>query len=394
MKILLITLISLSIFGGSVQAKISQSKSNTLSEISLDFVYSGDVFGIPVVLSKYDNNLKILATSGKQKPLIVNLNLQQVKIQDIIDAINVQTNGQVNLLYDSIKNSIRLNYVTVLNVGQDAVAESLKWQKGGSPKPILLQDGVVRFPYGAYQPVVVCEPANLCDIELQSGEVIRGIVIGDSLRWNNGDEGIPIIYSGVDGNLIPHLVLKPNQGGLSTSLIVTTTRRTYMIQLKSAFNGHVARVGFYYPSEVVQTFENNKNILRNNNDMRSTQINDINSSSSVVLPLIDLGKANYNYSISGNKYAWTPTQIFDDGVSVYIQMPDGVGNSDLPGLCILANGDENKCEMVNFRYNSHFYIVDKLFNKAKLVNGFGRTAQTITIIKNPPKGFWARLFGR
>ena len=72
-------------------------------------------------------------------------------------------------------------------------------------------------------------------------------------------------------------------------------------------------------------------------------------------------------------------------------MPDGVNSRSLPGICIVGT-DTSQCELVNFRFNDHFYIIDKLFDKAKLVNGFDRSAETITISRDKP-GFWARLFG-
>jgi len=303
------------------------------------------------------------------------------------------------LIFNADDNSVRLNYIGAMDVGSDAVSESLKWQQGGAPRPVLKQDGVVRFPYGEYQPVVTCQPLNLCDIELQSGEDIQGIVIGDSLRWNEGDNGIPIVYSGAAGNLIPHLVLKPSQGGLDTTLMVTTSRRTYMLRLKSSFSAYVARVGFYYPAEMIQKFNDNKAKLKTGNNGTT---NGVTAKQTVALnpdmkmPLINLSKVNYGYIVSGDDYVWKPTQVFDDGVSVYIQLPDSVSSRSLPGICILVDGDENggRCEMVNFRYNDHFYIVDKLFNQARLINGYDDHMQTITIKRKPEKpGFWARLFG-
>jgi len=363
----------------------------SLATMTFAFSYSGDVARIPYLLREYDSSLNILPHLGHRQSISVNLDLAAVKIQDIIDAISTQTMDRVNLLYDSTNNTLRLSFTGEVDVGQDAVDESLKWQNGGNPRPILKADGVVRFPYGEYQPVVTCQPLNLCDIELQAGEEIQGIVIGDSLRWNEGDQGVPIVYSGPVSQLVPHLVLKPTQSGLETSLMVTTSKRTYMIKLKSADNGYVARVGFYYPQEMMQNFENNKALLRGYRVESTT----ISTDSDTQMPLINLSRANYAYKIQGDDYVWKPTQVLDDGTSVYIQMPEGVSSRSLPGLCVLIDGDDTgtKCEMVNFRYNDHFYIVDKLFNQAKLINGFGDYTQTVTITRNPQKGFWARLFG-
>ena len=135
-------------------------------------------------MRQYDSNLIILPPLGAKKTLDVNLELQGVRLNDLNDAISSQTNNQVRLIYDEQKDSLRLSYSTIVEVGKDALSESLKWQNGNTPKPVLQADGVVRFPYGEYLPVIICQPLNLCDIELQGGEEIQGIVIGDSTRWN------------------------------------------------------------------------------------------------------------------------------------------------------------------------------------------------------------------
>ena len=362
-----------------------------INNLIFDFNYSGDVSGVPNALRKFDGRINIIQNSGTKSELQINIDLQRVKLQDVIDAINIQTNQKAKLIYLQDNNSIYILYANNFNVGQNAVDESLKWQKGIAPKPVLRRDGVVRFPFGEYQPEVICQPQQLCDIELQTGEDINGIAIGDSVNWNEEDKGLPVIYSGTSGNLTPHLVLKPNRGGLDTSLMVTTSRRTYMLKLKSALNGYVARVGFYYPNEMIQRYENNKQDIRNQGNNEAVGVSKTPQGITV-----DLSKINSKYTIDGDNYSWKPTQVYDDGTHVYIQMPVDVDARSLPGLCVIPDGDdtETKCQYVNWKYDNHIYIIDELFNKVLLMNGYGDYQQTITITKNPDKpGFWARLFG-
>lgn len=375
----------------SAKNKASVRHQNTPSQDFFDFSYSGNVKSLLFFLRQYNPRLIILQPLGTVKDIQINISLQAATLQDINDAVMSQTNNQVGLLYSEYDNTVRLNYTGALDVGANALAESLKWQHGENPRPVLQKDGVVRFPYGEYQPVIVCQPLNLCDIELQAGEKIQGILIGDSLRWNEGDQSVPIVYSGIGADLVPHLVLKPSQGGLDTALIVTTSKRTYMFKLKSSYNGYIARAGFYYPKEIMQDNDSyNKDQLHNKLNSQDSQVNN----PPVGFPLINLSKISYTYSINGDNYAWKPVQVFDDGTSVYIQMPDKISSQNLPGICVLVDGDNNKCEMVNFRYNNHFYVIDRLFNRAKLVNGYDDDAQIITIVHNPEKpGFWARIFG-
>ena len=350
-----------------------------LDNMTFSINYSGDISGVLDYIKRYDQSLMILRPVGKKLPLNVSLNMNGITLNDLAATLKEVSNNQVELIYNSNQNSILLNYTGVMDLADSAIKESLKWQNGLNPKPVLNKDGVVRFPYGEYEPVITCQPLNLCDLELQGGEDILGIVIGDSLRWNQGDNGIPVIYSGDGKNLTPHLVLKPVEAGLDTSLLVTTNRRTYMVKLRSSSSNYIVRAGFYYPKELVNSIESDKVKAK-----AKPEDDFIATNSDMVMPLIDLAHVNYKYKIIGEDYPWKPVQVFDDGKSVFIQMPNEIDSRNLPGVCVIIDGEERsgKCEMVNFRYNQHFYIIDKLFNQAQLITGFDNSMQKITISCN------------
>jgi type IV secretion system protein VirB9 len=44
-------------------------------------------------------------------------------------------------------------------------------------------DGKVVFLFGETQPSVICSPLQVCDIELQGGEIVRDVLVGDTVRW-------------------------------------------------------------------------------------------------------------------------------------------------------------------------------------------------------------------
>src|SRR5689334_17055654 len=50
-------------------------------------------------------------------------------------------------------------------------------------KPMITADKSVRFVFGASLPVVICAPLQICDVELQPGEQVRSVQVGDSVRW-------------------------------------------------------------------------------------------------------------------------------------------------------------------------------------------------------------------
>ena len=61
-----------------------------------------------------------------------------------------------------------------------------KWKAGHSTqriKPVAGADGTIRFLFGATQPSIVCAVLQVCDVELQPGEQVNGIHLGDVARW-------------------------------------------------------------------------------------------------------------------------------------------------------------------------------------------------------------------
>ena len=126
----------------------------------------------------------------------------------------------------------------------EAVRMSETW-RGGQNSPAAGTDGRVLYAFGAGLPVVVCAPLRVCIVEMQAGEKIVGEPqIGDSVRWNispgmygNGDQATQMI------------VLKPQETGLDTNLLITTDRRAYYLRLVSKPQDYVARVAFRYPEE-------------------------------------------------------------------------------------------------------------------------------------------------
>lgn len=360
--------------------KRNQSASNYFSTSRFDFSFSGDVSTIPSTLQQYDPTVRVLPNLGVGKPYSLSIDIQNVSLADVQAFIDAKTEGHAKLVFNSYENTLRLVYDTTITVANDAVKQSQIWQDGGSPSPILGKDGLVQFPFGQYEPKVTCQPLQLCDIQLEQGEIIKGLMIGDSVQWSEGDGSIPIVYSGPDNSQIPHVVLKPSKAGLITTLLVTTDKRTYYIKLYSA-NVIVSRAGFYYPGQELQKIEQKR--------VASATIDNQTLSNDLVNPK----NMHFNYKISGDTDApFNPVQVFDDGAHVYIQMPTNISTKNLPAFYVLAPDGET-LQLVNFRYKAPFYIVDKMFDTGVLVLGLDENEQKITISHQEKKGFWARLFG-
>jgi P-type conjugative transfer protein TrbG len=135
---------------------------------------------------------------------------------------------------------------------QAALSVNKDWKaaSGKGLKPTPGPDGSVSFLFGASQPSIVCAVLQVCDIELQAGEQVNSIHLGDAARWT-----IEPAITGYGGNEVQHLIVKPMDVGLSTSLIVTTNRRTYHLRLRSTHSDYMPRVTFVYMEETVKKWE-------------------------------------------------------------------------------------------------------------------------------------------
>ncbi|TPP05000.1 P-type conjugative transfer protein TrbG [Rhizobium glycinendophyticum] len=216
-------------------------------------------------------------------------------------------------------------------------------------------DGKVIFLYGEVQPSVVCSPLQVCDIELQGGEVVRDVLVGDTVRWK-----VEPATSGAVGGQAIHLIVKPSEPGLITSMVVTTSRRTYHIQLKSHPTQYMPRVGFEYPEDV------------------SAKLADVNArleASTIPGAGVPAEQLSFAYSVSGSA-GWRPTRVYSDGQKTYIQFPRSISGQDAPVLFVVSGGQNR---IVNYRMKNNMMVVDYNIDRAVLVSGVGWKQQKVTI---------------
>jgi type IV secretion system protein TrbG len=91
---------------------------------------------------------------------------------------------------------------------------------------------------------------------------------------------------------------------------------------------------------------------------------------------VDPAQLNFAYTVAGPNVLWKPVRAFDDSSRVYIQMPAGMKTSEAPALLINAGSGT---QMVNYRVEGNYYVVDRLFTDAILVSGVGRNQDRVTI---------------
>jgi P-type conjugative transfer protein TrbG len=191
---------------------------------------------------------------------------------------------------------------------------------------------------------VYAAPGRVTVISLQAGEELVTVAAGDTVRWVVGDTS-----SGSGDALRVNVLVKPVRTGLKTNLVVTTNRRTYLIELTSTEKAWMASVSWDYPKDHMLALQRQAQVAQ---------------TAAPVDAGLSLERIRFRYAISGSTPPWKPLRAFDDGEKVYIQFPAGIAQGELPPLFVI--GAQGDVQLVNYRFRSPYYIVDRLFGAADL----------------------------
>ena len=253
----------------------------------------------------------------------------------------------------------------------NALTIAKTWQQGEvmTENPVVGRDGAIEFLFGAEQPSVVCAVMQITDIELQQGETVTGVNLGDSARWQ--------VQPAVSGGDTTHILLRPRQVGLETSMVVTTDRRTYHFRLRSHRTEYMPRVKFYYIEDALEKWAAIKATAKQKRDLAT--IPETNEY---------LGDLDFSYAIKG-KASWKPVRVYNDGVKTILEMPKSMRQKEAPTLLVVRKHGrvfkKNEQVMVNYRVQRGRYIVDAVFDQAVLIVGVGGNQEKVTITRTPKK---------
>ena len=94
---------------------------------------------------------------------------------------------------------------------------------------------------------------------------------------------------------------------------------------------------------------------------------------------MDLGRAsiedvNTDYEITGDEPPWRPRAVYDNGERTCIKMPPGLTRTEAP---VLLLEERKQMQLVNYRVRDGCYVVDRLFEKAVMLNGVGKHQQRV-----------------
>lgn len=238
------------------------------------------------------------------------------------------------------------------------------------------RDNVV-FAYGTQNASVVTSVLTVTDIELEPGEIINSVNVGDPSRWN-----VEPAVTGLGENQTQHVLVKPLDIGLKTNMLIATDRRAYRIDLSSTNDQFYPHVSFSYPEKLLAAFEAQRIAMQSQRDKQSitTTVNNDGSKSRVYL-----GDLNFDYTVEGS-VSWKPIRVYDDGRKTIIEMPKKVEYAKAPALMLLTKKGsvftDEQTDIINYRLQDNKYVVDGIFETAILTMGLDSQQQRVVIKRN------------
>ena len=210
---------------------------------------------------------------------------------------------------------------------------------------------------------VYAAPGQVTDIALQEGEQLVGagpVAAGDTVRWIIGDT-----VSGSGPTARVHILAKPTRPDISTNLVINTDRRTYHIELRATASTYMASVSWTYPQDALIALAGRNAAAAN---------------AAPVATGVDVSALNFRYRIEGDRTPWKPARAFDDGRQVFIEFPAGISQGEMPPLFV--TGAAGDAELVNYRVQGRYMVVDRLFAAAELRLGDRRSEQRVRIVRD------------
>lgn len=202
---------------------------------------------------------------------------------------------------------------------------------------------------------VYAAPGQITDIALEPGESLSGegpIAAGDTARWIIGDT-----ESGSGFTRRVHVLVKPSRADITTNLVITTDRRSYMIELRAGERPYMPAVAWAYPAQPGGRRQS----------VPGTPI------------IPDFAARNYRYGLTGDLPPWKPVAVYDDGRHVYVEFPRGIVQGEMPPIFVI--GPDGEAEIANGRVYQNILIVDRLFGAAELRLGSDKRQQTVRIAR-------------
>ncbi|MHB8369211.1 MAG: TrbG/VirB9 family P-type conjugative transfer protein [Leptospirales bacterium] len=236
--------------------------------------------------------------------------------------------------------------------------------KNTGKAPYIYDSGLVKIPFGHGQPTIVTATGRITDIELEPGEKVWKASLGDISSWE-----VAVIEAGNPKTPTRHVVIKPLKEGLFTNMLIYTDRRTYFMNLESTKSRYVLQIRFWYPDDLVQSFESMKAAAGEEGQKENDRI--LARLDRPVVP-------RFGYTVEGSVF-WKPRQVYDDGTRTYILMPKSVATSQHMPVFEVVDSD-GQTEIENYAVKGNVFVVPRIFRKGILFWNVGHRKEQVMIV--------------
>ena len=166
---------------------------------------------------------------------------------------------------------------------------------------------------------------------------------------------------------VPIAIVENGRKAKDSEPVINTSRRTYHLELRATPATYMAAVSWNYPADELIA-------------LRAAEAE--RARAAPVAGGIDLPSLNFGYRIGGDKVVWRPIRAFDDGRQLFIEFGPAVATGEMPPL--FAVGEKGSAELLNYRVDGRFMIVDRLLERGELRLGAGKAAKTVRIVRDAP----------
>ena len=263
-------------------------------------------------------------------------------------------------------------------IDEAALGHASSWQEAQhGTGPTAGKGGRVVFAFGTVLPRVVCTPLRVCDVELQMGERINNVHVGDGDRWS--------LEPATAGNTV-HVVIKPLVANISTNVAIYTDKRVYHLELQSSDKGdHMAFVGFTYPEDKKAAWlamrpssnaSGADSAMASGDDAVRADA-EISANPAALYFGYKVKKAGWWHV--RRRINWAPTRVYDDGEKTVIELPREIMARELPVLFVRDGAGNDKLRP--YTVKGHHFIVSGVFDRAALVKGVGTSQERVELTR-------------
>ena len=252
---------------------------------------------------------------------------------------------------------------------EEALGELVRAYERTGRAGVLRQSTVMVFPYGHSQPVLAAAPLRASVIELEAGEVVLGVVAGDTERFaveqtQTGGRGRRPARRRQAAGLRRHD--EPRDLDRPPGLPRHARRGAGAERGRSAENPqprYARHIRFYYPDDVLAAAQ-----------AEAAGVSRAPEPAPSFSDLASVDELDFSYRVVGDREVRDlVARVFDDGVHTYVQLdPGALRGGSVPVLYVQGPGGDR--ELLNYAYSvgpsgAGTYVADRTAEVFELVLG-------------------------